>query len=66
MQFTDKELELIAEKVLQKLEWYHMISEIAQAILRELGEEDKERLRKLATTQGKDEPAPSVECPEEE
>ena len=66
MQLTDKEFELIAEKVLQKLEWYHMISEIAQAILRELGEEDKERLRKLTTAQEKDETAPSVECPEEE
>jgi len=66
VQFTDKELELIAEEVLQKLEWYHMVTEIAQAILRELGEEDKERLRKLATAQEKDETAPSVECPEEE
>ena len=66
MQLTDKELELIAEKVMQKLEWYHMISEIAQAILRQMGEEDKERLRKLATAQAGDETAPSVECPEEE
>jgi hypothetical protein len=66
VQLTDKEIELIAEKVMQKLEWYHMITEIAQAILQQMGEEDKERLRKLTTAQGKDEPAPSVECPEEE
>lgn len=44
----EREMELLAEKVLQKLEWYQQIDELAQAILKQLSEEDKEWLKKLA------------------
>ncbi|OPX23777.1 MAG: hypothetical protein B1H03_00710 [Planctomycetales bacterium 4484_113] len=58
MTMGDREMELLAEKVLQKLEWYQQIDELAQAILKQLSEEDKERLQKLAQSRSDDATSP--------
>jgi len=60
MTMGEREMELLAEKVLQKLEWYQQIDELAQAILKQLSEEDKQRLKKLAESRSDNRSSPET------
>jgi len=48
MGVSDREIELIAERVIQKIEERHQIYMLANAIAKVLSDEEKERLRKLS------------------
>jgi len=48
MGVSDCDIELIAERVIQKIEERHQIYMLANAIAKVLSDEEKERLRKLS------------------
>lgn len=45
--FIGKEEDLFAEKVLQRLEWFFQVDELARAILRNLSDEELKRYSKV-------------------
>lgn len=44
----DREDDLFAEKVMQRLEWFYQVDELARAILRNLSDEELRRYSKMA------------------
>jgi len=65
MGVSDREIELIAERVIQKIEERHQIYLLANAIAKVLSDEEKERLRKLAENAETEELNPTATCPPE-